>query len=182
MPDQLLNMSVFLKASPARVYAAWLDGREHGRMTGAPAKVVARRGGRFSAWDGYITGRTLELEPGRRIVQSWRSEEFPSDAADSRLEVVLEAEEDGTRLVLNHTEIPDDQGLRYRDGWVEFYFEPMQKYFEKAPARPRAAPKRKSSVKAPVTGRAAKTGAGRVAAKTSAAKKKRGAKAGRSRA
>jgi len=85
MPDAF-EISTVLTASAKQVYEAWLSSKEHGAMTGGAARIDPVVGGRFSAWDGYITGATLELEPYRRIVQSWRTIEFPADAPDSRLE------------------------------------------------------------------------------------------------
>ncbi len=136
-----IQVSAVLPASPQRIYKAWLSGREHSAMTGGKATVDPKVGGRHTAWDGYIEGTTLELEPYRRIVQSWRTTEFPSDAADSRLEVVLEKVEGGTHITLNHSDIPEWQGAQYESGWVESYFDPMRAYFaRKAPVK-RAKPK-----------------------------------------
>jgi hypothetical protein len=88
--------------------------------------------GSFTAYDGYISGRTLDQAPHSRIVQTWRSTEFPDGAPDSRLEVVLEPEGDGTKLTLKHSDIPDGQGESYRQGWVDHYFDPMTTYFQSA--------------------------------------------------
>ena len=126
------EISTVLPAPPARVYAAWLSSAEHTAMTGGNADIDPRVGGRHSAWDGYITGTTLELEPGRRIVQSWRTSEFSADSSDSRLEIVLDAAGVGTRLTLKHSDIPAGQGASYKSGWVENYFEPMKNYFSEA--------------------------------------------------
>jgi activator of HSP90 ATPase len=101
-------------------------------MTGGSADIDPRVGGAHSAWDGYITGITLELEPDHRIVQSWRTSEFPADSPDSRLEITLETVSDGTRLTLRHSEIPTGQGASYESGWVENYFQPMAAYFSEA--------------------------------------------------
>ena len=60
--------------------------------------------GATMAGDGYIQGRTLELEPHSRIVQAWRSTEFPDGSPDSRVEVILEATDGGTRLILRHSD------------------------------------------------------------------------------
>jgi len=131
-----IQVSAVLPASPQRIYKAWLSGKEHSAMTGGEATVDPKVGGRHTAWDGYIEGATLELEPHRRIVQAWRTTEFPADAVDSRLAVLLEKVEGGTRIMLNHSDIPDGQGEQYKDGWVESYFDPMQAYFaRKAPAK-----------------------------------------------
>ena len=66
---------------------------EHARFTGGEASIEANVGGAHSAWDGYIWGRIIELEPGRRIVQTWRTSEFPEGSEDSQLEILFEPEE-----------------------------------------------------------------------------------------
>ena len=73
----------------------------------------------------------MALGPNRRIVQTWRSSEFPDDAPDSQIEVLLEDAEGGaaTMITLRHTEIPDGQGESYKQGWDESYFTPMNEYF-----------------------------------------------------
>lgn len=128
MPDSF-EISDLMPASPRRVYEAWLDSKAHTEMTGGAARVNPRKGGKFSAWDGYITGKNLELEPGRRILQAWRTSEFPQGSPDSRLEVLLEPAKGGARITLRHTEIPDGQGGSYLEGWKAYYFEPMKRYF-----------------------------------------------------
>jgi activator of HSP90 ATPase len=98
-------------------------------MTGSPAQASAQVGGSFSAWDGYITGKNLELETDRRIVQAWRTIEFQQSDLDSLLEVTLETEGQGARLTIRHSNLPDD-GMQYKQGWVESYFQPMLAYFQ----------------------------------------------------
>jgi activator of HSP90 ATPase len=111
------------------LYDAWLSSEQHSAMTGSTAEIDTRPGGKFTAWDGYISGTTLEMQPPGRIVQNWRTTDFPEDAPDSRLEVCLEAAEEGTRITLRHTGIPAGQGKEYEQGWRDFYFAPMKEYF-----------------------------------------------------
>ena len=75
-------VSVLIPASPQEIYTAWLSSDGHSKMTGGSATMSAEVGGEFDAWDGYIRGRNLELEYGKRIVQSWRTVEFEEDEAD----------------------------------------------------------------------------------------------------
>jgi uncharacterized protein YndB with AHSA1/START domain len=123
------EISTIISASPDRLYAAWLDSAQHSAMTGGSAQVSAEPGAAFTAWDGYIHGRNLELEPARRIVQAWRTAEFTPDEPDSRLEILFEPVEGGTRLTLRHSELPE-HGMQYKQGWVEAYFDPIQAYFQ----------------------------------------------------
>jgi activator of HSP90 ATPase len=112
------------------LYEGWLDSAIHGAFTGGQdAKISPKVGGKFSAWDGYIFGTTLELDPYRRIVQTWRTTEFPSNAPDSHLEILFEDNKDGTKLILNHTQLPEDQVDEYIQGWKDYYFKPMHNYY-----------------------------------------------------
>jgi activator of HSP90 ATPase len=125
------TLSEIISARPSEIFDAWLSSAGHTAMTGSPASVDGKVGGTFKAWDSYIFGRTLDLTPNQRIVQAWRTSEFPEAAPDSHLEILLEEVERGTRLTLIHSDMPEDQIESYRRGWEEFYFLPMKKYFKR---------------------------------------------------
>jgi len=124
------TISEVIPAKPAEIYGAWLSSEGHSAITGSPAKVDGSVRGEFSAWDGYIFGKTLELTPNQRIVQTWRTTEFPDEAPDSHLEVLLEEVAEGTKITLTHSDMPEDQVDSYRQGWEDFYFKPMKEYFK----------------------------------------------------
>jgi uncharacterized protein YndB with AHSA1/START domain len=117
-----------IPATPATIYAAWLSSDGHSAMTGSPARASAEVGGAFDAQDGFTQGENLELKQDCRIVQSWRTRDFAQDEEDSRLEVLLEAEGDGTRITIRHSRLPED-GEQYRQGWVDAYLTPMRAHF-----------------------------------------------------
>ena len=123
------KISAVILATPAEIYKAWLSTKGHTLMTGSPARVSGKVGGKFTAWDGYILGQTLALEADQRIVQAWRTSEFSDDAPDSHLEVSLEKTKGGTKVRITHTNIPVGQANSYKQGWKDFYFKPMKKYF-----------------------------------------------------
>jgi uncharacterized protein YndB with AHSA1/START domain len=87
-----------IPAAPGQIYDAWLDNGGHTAMTGSAAEAAPTEGASFTAWGGYISGRNLTLEPGRRIVQAWRTTRFTADDPDSQIEVLLEPASQGTRL------------------------------------------------------------------------------------
>jgi uncharacterized protein YndB with AHSA1/START domain len=189
MGAESIHVSALIPARPADVYEAWLSSEQHGQMTGSTAQIEPRVGGQHRAFGDYITGTTLALDPGRSIVQSWRTEEFPSGSADSKIVVTFEDEGGHTRLRIAHTDIPEGQGASYESGWHEYYFTPMVAYFAGRPGAvvkaPRKGGSRKSTAKKTVrkapektaTRAPAKRGAKKTAKKTTAkAPAKRGAK------
>ncbi|MFC2054513.1 SRPBCC domain-containing protein [Chloroflexota bacterium] len=122
------EISDVIPASPEVIYDAWLSSDEHSRMTGAQAKVSANVGETFEAWDGYIQGKNLELESPKRILQNWRTSEFIEADKDSLLEIFFAPEEDGTRVTIRHSNLPE-HGMQYQQGWIDAYFTPMKVYF-----------------------------------------------------
>jgi uncharacterized protein YndB with AHSA1/START domain len=129
--SETIEVTRVIPAKPERIFNAWLSADEHGLMTSSSATYNDTTG-EFTAWDGYISGRTLEKDAARRIVQSWRTTEFPEGAPDSKLEVRLEEVDEGTKVTLVQTEVPDGQGESYEVGWSDHYFDPMTDYFQSA--------------------------------------------------
>ena len=119
-----------IKTSAKHIYQTWLSSEGHTQMTGGNAEISDVVGAHFTAWDGYITGKNLLLEPHRRIIQSWRTSQFEKEEPDSQIEVVLDAQEGWTELTLHHTNVPES-GAHYKEGWENHYFEPMKAYFSK---------------------------------------------------
>ncbi len=122
------EVSQLFPASPEAIYRAWLSSDGHSAMTGSPATATDMVGATFDAWEGYIQGRNLELEPPGRIVQSWRTAEFDASEEDSRLEIELQPRDGGTLVTLRHSGLPE-HGMQYQQGWVDSYFLPMRAYF-----------------------------------------------------
>jgi activator of HSP90 ATPase len=119
------------EVSSDRLFRAWLNSDEHAAFTGGDASIVNEVSSPFTAWDGYIDGENLELEAGKRILQTWRTTDFPHNSEYSFLELLFEDTAQGCKLTLNHWNIPKGQGESYKEGWLEHYFLPMTAYFEK---------------------------------------------------
>ncbi len=120
-----------IPATPEMIYSAWLNSKAHAAMTGGEASCTRRKGGAFTAWDGYITGKNIELKESSYIKQSWRTVEFKEDQPDSILEIILEPKgSNQCKLTLIHSELrPAD--TKYKQGWVDSYFNPMKVFFGK---------------------------------------------------
>jgi activator of HSP90 ATPase len=114
---------------PVQVYDALVSPKKHAAFTGAAATGVARPGGEFTAWDGYITGKYVELDPPRRILQEWRTTEWPQGSPPSLVEWTFAVQGDDTEVTLSHSEVPASQAESYRQGWIDYYWTPLKKYF-----------------------------------------------------
>ena len=123
--------SVIIKASPKEVYDARIDPKIHSKFTGSKATGKATVGRSFTAWDGYIHGKTLELEEGKRIVQNWVTSEWPQDFPPSRLELTFKDLGDKTEITMVHSDVPVALEVDLGQGWIDFYWEPLKNYFKK---------------------------------------------------
>ena len=174
------TLSTILPATPQAIYRAWLDTRLHSAMTGGAAVMSSRLGAQVSAWDGYISGTNIELVPGERIVQTWRTTKFAETDPDSMITVHLLGTPEGTRLTLIHSDVPDAHTGYEQGGWQQFYFEPMRRYFSQLAAqlsapgklKPRKLKKRPARRKVSARKKLANaSGAKRSAAKSPAGKR-----------
>ena len=111
----------------ASLYKAWLDSSLHSQMTGGDAHCSTVEGESHSAWDGYITGKNVELIQNKKIVQTWRTTEFDENDEDSVLTIEFIKVPEGTKLILTHTKIPPGQ-TQYKQGWINHYFSPMKAF------------------------------------------------------
>lgn len=125
-----LELKETFSANPSKIYEAWLDSTLHTKMTGGLAVCSKNIGDSFTTWDGYIEGKNIELKLNEKIIQSWRTSEFDKNDEDSRLIIRLNALQNGTEFIIEHSNIPEGQ-TQYKQGWKDHYFTPMKSYFER---------------------------------------------------
>ena len=116
-------------ATPKQVYDAYTDPKKHSEFTDSKATGKPSVGSKFSTWDGYIFGKYLELEDGKRVVQSWATTDWEEGYPDSRLELTFRAVPEGTEIVMVHSNVPKVQAVEVEQGWMEFYWNPLKEYF-----------------------------------------------------
>lgn len=127
---ETFELTATFSVSAEKLYRAWLDPVHHAAMSyGGEAAFDAVPGGDHSSGDGYITGRFVELVPGRRLVFTWRTTDFAEGQPDSQVELDFADTPGGCTLRLVHSGLPDDQIDEYRSGWQDYYLEPMTRYF-----------------------------------------------------
>ena len=128
MKFETIVQSAVIGATPDKVYEAYTSPERHSEFTGSRATGSPRVGGRFTAWDGYISGRFLELVKGKKIVQEWKTTEWPKGYPPSVVELRLEPKGRGTKLTMVHMKVPAEQAEKYAEGWADFYWKPLKRY------------------------------------------------------
>lgn len=131
MKFETIRQTELIDATPEEVYEAYVDPKKHAEFTGSPASGAPRVGGRFSTWDGYSGGKYLELVKGKRIVHEWKTTEWPEGYPPSIVEIVLKAKGKKTELTMVQSKAPAEQAESYSEGWKDYYWTPLKKYFEK---------------------------------------------------
>ena len=120
-----------MPAKPIDVYETLIDHKKHTEFTGSLATGERKVGGRFTAWDGYISGKNLVLDEGKRIVQEWKTTKWPAGYLPSIVEFSFKAKGSGTELTMVHSNVPAKQADSYAQGWIDFYWKHMKKYFQR---------------------------------------------------
>lgn len=123
-----IEQTIIFKASPEDVYDALMDSKKHSKFSGSKSEISRSVGGKFTAYDDYISGTTVELVAGKKIVQRWRGSDWP-EGHFSIATFEFKKIKDGTELTFTQEGVPDNQVKSITQGWIDFYWEPMKKTF-----------------------------------------------------
>lgn len=115
-----------LPAPPETVYLALTNPLTIQLWTGEPAEMSTEPGSEFSLWDGSISGKNLEFEPNKKIVQQWY---FGDQPEASIVTIKLHPTDAGTSIELRHSNIPDQDYSDIVDGWNTSYFGALQDFY-----------------------------------------------------
>jgi uncharacterized protein YndB with AHSA1/START domain len=131
MKARYIQHTVLIRATPKAVYDALMNEKKHSQFTGERARIRAKAGAPFSCYDGYITGITLELEPARRIVQAWRSQNWPAGTWSIVTFKLAKKTGGRTQLRFTHVGVPANDYTSKNRGWQMHYWQPLRQYLEK---------------------------------------------------
>jgi len=113
----------FKNVSPQELFDIFMDSKKHSQIIGAKVEMSRKEGGKFSAFNGFVTGENLRIVPGRLIVQSWRGNIWNKEDLDSLLILFFEKTSQGAQIQLVHTGLPP----QFDERWKELYWEPLKK-------------------------------------------------------
>ena len=128
MVKTITQKILFKNASPEQLYDLYMDSKKHSQSTGEAAKILNKEGAAFTAYSGYITGKNLQLVPGKSIVQAWRSKDFTKSDVDSTFTLLFEKKGNDTTVHMVHANIPNAEAAGIKKGWNDFYWKPWKNF------------------------------------------------------
>ena len=118
---ETISQTYELKATPAAVFDALINPKTIQQWSGAPATMDSQAGTEFSLFGGQIEGTNLEVVANKKLVQQWPHQ--------SKVTITLTDNGSTTTAELKHEDIPKAEVDSFRQGWIDYYFGPMQKMF-----------------------------------------------------
>ena len=124
-----ITQKVVFKNTPVKaLYELYMDAKKHSLVTGAPAKITAKEGTTFSAHDGYIKGKNLQLIKDKLIVQSWKGQDWDKNDLDSTFIINFEQKGKDAVLRVTHANLPEKHADDIRKGWHDYYWKPWKQH------------------------------------------------------
>lgn len=87
-------------------------------------------GAECTALGGCISVKHVALARPRGFVVEWRTDDWPEGYPPSRIELQFAAKDGGTEVTMVHSQLPAPEADAYRQGWVDFCWEPLRDYFD----------------------------------------------------
>jgi len=131
MKTKSISQTVTFETTPEKIYNLLMNQEEHAAFTGSKVSIEPKVTGRFTVFDGYCHGYNIELVEGKKIVQAWHfmEDSWPEDHF-TICTFDIKPEGNKTKLKFHQTNVPEHKAEMLKNGWKEFYWEPMKKYIK----------------------------------------------------
>ncbi len=130
MATTILQKIVFKNTTVETLYNLYMDAKKHSDVIMAPVNIQNKEGASFTAYDDYITGKNLQLIPGKLIVQSWWASDWNEKETISTFILLLEQKGKDAIANMTHANVPDEQYNSIKEGWDQFYWKPWKEYLK----------------------------------------------------
>ena len=119
-------------ASPHEVYELILDEKKHQEFSKVNVKIQRKIGGKCN-WYNSMFGEIIKLEQDKRIVHTWRGNDWPKD---HKVTVCFDFESitGGTLLHFKLKNIPNVKSfnkINWKAGWEIAYWKPIREWLKK---------------------------------------------------
>jgi len=120
------EVAIRIEAKPETVFDFFTDPDKMIQWMGRSAELDPRAGGRFYLdinGENIASGEYIELDPPRKVVFSWgwEGEDSVTPPGSSTVEILLDADGDGTQMRLIHRDLPNAESAeRHSHGWNHY--------------------------------------------------------------
>ena len=128
MVKNIIQEIVFQNTTPSDLYDLYMNAEKHSIIAGSAVTIDDKEGSAFSAHQGYITGKNLQLIKDKLIVQAWRAVNWDQTAVDSTFIIYLAGQGNDVVLKMTHANVPDDSAADIEKGWFDHYWNPWKQY------------------------------------------------------
>lgn len=120
------------RTTAEELYKTFTDPQRLAAFTRAPPKLFegAHKGGKFELFGGNVVGEYQELDENKRIVQSWRLQQWPAGHF-STLEIDFDQNDVDSVTVMrvNWTGVPVGQEEVTKENWQTYYVHSIKRTF-----------------------------------------------------
>lgn len=116
-----------VSADPQDVYLALTNPLTIHLWSGEAAEMSTEPNSEFSLWEGSISGKNLEFEENKKIVQQWY---FGEQDAESIVTIKLHEHKHGTSVEVRQSNIPDEEYDDIVVGWDDVYMGSLIAFYE----------------------------------------------------
>ena len=122
-----IKQTHIIDATPAEVFLALTNPLTIELWSGYPAVMETGENAEFSIFDGDISGKNLKIVQDQQLIQEWY---FGETDEQSVVTINLFPLKNKTRVEVEHTNVPDEVFEEFREGWKDFYFGALKKFFK----------------------------------------------------
>lgn len=122
-----LKQHYYINASQEEVFSAITNPFTIELWSGYPASMEAKENTEFTIFDGDITGKNLQVIQFSKLVQEWY---FGEQQDPSIVTIDIKKHQAGTKIALEHTNIPDEDFESIEEGWREYYWGAIKEFFK----------------------------------------------------
>ncbi len=123
-----IHQEITIDASPEKIFDLLTISDLFAKCTESKAEIDPSVGGKFSCFDGMITGQTIESVPGERLIQAWRAGNWEEGIYSIVRFELCKKSETKTLLIFDHTGYPAEHEGHLIQGWNNKYWTPMKEY------------------------------------------------------
>lgn len=122
-----IKLVQYINATPEEVFSAITHPFTIELWSGYSAQMEPAEETEFSIFDGDISGRNLRITKNKLLIQEWY---FGDRQEKSIVTIQLDPHKQGTKVTLDHTNIPDEDFENIQMGWKDYYWGAIKEFFK----------------------------------------------------